>query len=128
MEHRTDLLCRDEVYAVMGAVFAVYDELGFGFLEAVYHEALAVEFTERKIPFVSQAPLRIRYKQAFLSKAYQADFVAFESVLVELKAADRLTTVDEAQLLNYLKATGLRVGLLVNFGQPHGVGWKRMVL
>ncbi len=122
-----DLLLKDEVYAVVGAAMAVYNELGPGFLEAVYHEALEIELRLREIPFVSHAPLTVSYKGVRLAKHYEADVIAYGQVVVELKALSRLTTTEQAQLLNYLKATGHRVGVLINFGHPDDLQWKRMI-
>ena len=123
----TELLLKDEVFAIVGAAMAVYNELGPGFLEAVYHEALEIEFTARGIPFESHQSLRIIYKGRTLKKGYEADFVCYQQIVVEIKAIDRLTGKDEAQLLNYLKATGLHVGLLINFGHPDKLDWLRRV-
>jgi GxxExxY protein len=122
-----DLILKDEVYAVMGAAMEVYKVLGNGFLEQVYQEALEIELAERGIAFDPQKPLRVQYKGQILKKEYVADFVCFGQIIVELKALDKLTTKEESQLLNYLKITGFRVGLLVNFGQPGGIEWKRFV-
>jgi GxxExxY protein len=122
------LLLKDEVYAVVGAAIEVHRELGPGFLEAVYQEALERELTTRKVPFESQRPLTIAYKGAPLTKQYIADLVCFNQVIVELKAVDSLTRTDMAQLLNYLKATRLRVGLLINFRSPGRFDWKRLVM
>ncbi|MBP7963455.1 MAG: GxxExxY protein [Caldilineaceae bacterium] len=122
-----DLLLKDEVYAVVGAAMAVYNELGPGFLEAVYHEALEIELRLREIPFASHAPLTVSYKGVRLAKHYEADVIAYGQVVVELKALSRLTTTEQAQLLNYLKATGHRVGVLINFGHPDDLQWKRMI-
>lgn len=121
------ILMKDEVYAIVGAAIEVHRELGPGFLEAVYQEALEMELAERGVPFAPQARLAIIYKGRTLLKEYIADVVCYDAVLVELKAGDCLTTIDEAQLLNYLKATGLRVGLLINFGSTGKLEWKRMV-
>jgi GxxExxY protein len=96
-------------------------------LEAVYQEALEIELSERGIPFVSQKELRILYKGRPLKKTYTSDLVCYEKIVVELKAVDRLTGKDTAQLLNYLKATGLRVGLLINFGNVDKLEWERRV-
>ena len=123
----TELLLKNEVFAIVGATMAVYNELGPGFLEAVYHEALEIELTERGIPFESHKDLHIIYKGRTLKKEYEADFVCYGQIVVEIKAIDHLTGKDEAQLLNYLKATSLHVGLLINFGHPDKLEWLRRV-
>ncbi len=112
----TPLILKDEVFAINGAVFEVYREKGCGFLEAVYQECLAKEFAIQGIPFVAQPELRLSYKGQPIEAHYKPDFVCFGSVIVELKALSATTPEHEAQVLNYLKATGHRVGLLVNFG------------
>ncbi len=122
------LLHKDEVYAIVGAAMEVYNTLGAGFLEPVYQEALEIELKERGIPFEAQKELRISYKERQLEKTYAADFVVFGKVIVEIKALNCLTPREEAQLLNYLKTTGLEVGILVNFGAHDKLEWKRMVL
>ncbi len=122
-----ELILKDEVYAIVGAALDVYNELGSGFLEAVYQEAMELEFGWRVIPFEPQKELCIYYKQRCLEKRYFADFVCFGSVLVELKAIKEIGRNEDTQLLNYLKATGLRVGLIVNFGDPGRLDWKRFV-
>jgi GxxExxY protein len=123
-----DLIYKDEVFKIVGAAMAVYNELGFGFPEAVYQEALEVELAARDIPFVSQQELRISYRGQPLQRYYVADIVAYGKIIVELKAISQLTPCEQAQLLNYLKATGFAVGLLVNFGNPDILEYKRMVL
>lgn len=123
----TDLLFRDEVYAIVGAAMGVYNQLGPGFLEAVYQEALEIELSERSIPFVSQKELRIVYKERPLKKTYIPDLTGYDKIIVELKAIDRLTGKDMAQLLNYLKATGFRLGLLINFGNSDKLEWERRI-
>jgi GxxExxY protein len=110
------ILFKEECYAINGAVFEVYREMGCGFLEAVYQECLAREFFLRGIEFVAQRPLQLFYKQQPLEQKYCPDFVCFGSVIVELKAVKEIAPEHQAQLLNYLKASGLRVGLLANFG------------
>lgn len=107
-----------ETYAIIGAAMEVHVELGNGFLENVYHEALARELTDRGIPYSRETDLSILYKGQTLPCTYRADFICSKTIVVELKAISTLTSVDEAQLLNYLKVTGIRRGLLINFGSP----------
>jgi GxxExxY protein len=104
----------------------VHRQLGCGFLEPVYQEALAIELTARAIPFRREAQLPVHYKGTELSCSYRADFVCFDAVIVELKAASVLTSVDQAQVINYLKATGFERALLLNFGAPR-LEFKRIV-
>jgi GxxExxY protein len=113
-------------HAIIGAAMEVHRELGRGFLELVYQTALALEFQERRIPFKGEVALAVRYKGKLLTCGYRADFVCFEDVLVELKALTKLTTTDDAQLLNELKATGYQRGLLLNFGS-RSLEVKRLV-
>ena len=113
-------------YAIIGACMEVHKELGHGFLEAVYQEALQHEFTQRGLPFVREVPLPIRYKETVLHCVYKADFICYESVIVELKALSQLTNVEFAQVINYLKATGKQWGLLSNFGAP-SLEYKRFI-
>jgi GxxExxY protein len=108
-----------ETYAVIGSAMEVHRQLGHGFLEAVYQAALASEFQERAIPFRAEVSLPIRYKGKLLSCGYRADFICFENLVVETKALGQLTGNDKAQLINELKATGFRLGLLINFGAPN---------
>jgi GxxExxY protein len=119
---------RDEqTYQIIGAAMEVHRQLGQGFLEAVYQEALSLEFAARGLPFKREVELPVFYKSQPLRCAYRADFVCFETVLVELKALARLSTIEEAQVLNYLKATGLQRALLINFGAS-SLEHKRLVL
>jgi GxxExxY protein len=124
---RADLLLRDEVYAIIGAAMEVHTEFGAGFLEPAYQEAMELELTLRGVPFEAQKVLNILYKGYVLKKQYCADLVCYGQIIVEIKALKELTGREEAQLLNYLKATGLRVGLLINFGDPGRLDWKRLV-
>jgi GxxExxY protein len=119
-----DLILKDEVYQIVGAAMEVANQLGCGFLEAVYQEALECELSERRIPYISQKEIQISYKGRTLKKEYVADFLCHELIIVEIKAIKAITTIEEAQLLNYLKATRLPLGLLVNFGSPQ-LEWKR---
>jgi GxxExxY protein len=103
-------------YAIIGAAMEVHRHLGPGFLESVYQEALAIEFSLRAIPFLQNEELLIRYKSRLLKTCYKPDFVCFENVIVELKALNSLGGVEEAQVINYLKATSFEIGMLINFG------------
>ncbi len=123
----TELIYKDEVFAIVGAAIEVHRVLGSGFLEAVYQEAMEIETASRKIPYVSQQILQIQYKQHILKKEYIADMVCFEKIIVEFKALDQLTGKEESQLINYLKATGYKVGVLINFGSNKKLEWKRFV-
>ncbi len=107
-----------QTYAIIGACMEVHRQLGHGFLEAVYQEAAVIEFPNHNIPFEREVSLPIQYKGVTLPTKYRADFVCFSDVVVEFKAISNLTNVDEAQILNYLKATGFRRGLVINFGAP----------
>jgi GxxExxY protein len=123
-----NLLFADETFRVRGAVFEVSRQLGTGYLEAVYQEALALEFEEQKIPYAASPSLGIVYKGTLLAQTYRPDFVCFERIIVELKVARELAPDHRAQILNYLKATGLHVGLLVNFGCAPKARVERLVL
>jgi len=113
-------------YKIIGAAIEVHKELGCGFLEAVYQEALGKEFAYQAIPFKPQPIIQIVYKGKPLDKTYQPDFVCYDEVIVEIKAISNLSGVEEAQLINYLKATELKVGLLINFGSK-SLEHKRLV-
>ena len=114
-------------HAIIGAAMEVQRHLGRGFFEAVYQEALAVEFGLRNVPFTREVTLPVLYKGHTLACSYRADFVCFDDIVVELKALDTLGPVETAQVLNYLKATGVPVGLLLNFGAEK-LDYKRLVL
>ena len=123
----TQLILKDEVYAIAGAAIEVHRELGPGFLESVYQEAMKLELSARSVPFEAEKPISIEYKGQRLSQKYFADFVCFEQIIVELKALSRLSGSEQAQVLNYLKATGFKVGVLINFGSRGKLEWKRFV-
>jgi len=123
----TELILKEEVYAIIGAAIEVHRELGSGFLETIYQEAMEIELEDHGLPFESQKPLAIFYKRRRLKKEYQADLICYGQIIVELKALDKLSGKEEAQILNYLKATGLRVGLLINFGSSGKLEWHRYV-
>ncbi|HBF35070.1 TPA: GxxExxY protein [Candidatus Sumerlaeota bacterium] len=115
-----------ETFAIIGAAMEVHRRLGHGFLESVYQEALAIELAYRNIAFQREFPISIPYRDQVLSCTYKADFFCFGSVIVELKALAKLSTIEKGQLLNYLKATGTHRGLLINFGAP-SLQFERMV-
>lgn len=122
----TELLYKDEIYQIIGAAMEVHNELGNGFLEAVYQEALEIEFIERKIPYKRESSLLIKYKTHILKKEYRADFVCYDKIIVETKAISQLTGADDSQAINYLKATGFRLALLLNFGEK-SLKYKRII-
>lgn len=115
-----------QTHAIIGAAMEVQSILGAGFLEHVYHEALLLEFEERGIPYEAEVELLINYKDKPLQTFFRADLICYGDVVVELKALKALSGVEESQLLNYLKATGIERGLLLNFGSPR-LEVKRMV-
>ena len=123
-----EIIYKDEAYAIQGACFEVYKTLGSGFLEAVYQEALAQEFRLQNIPFAEQCELKLQYKNIPLHQTYKPDFICFDKIIVEIKAVSTFAPEHEAQLLNYLKITNMRLGLLVNFGHYPKVEIKRFAL
>jgi GxxExxY protein len=106
----------------------VYFTMGLGFLEPVYQEALAIEFTRRKIPFEREKKLDLYYKGTKLNKTYSPDFVCFEDIVVELKVVPRITGIEASQLINYLKVMRKRLGIIANFGSERILEWKRYVI
>ena len=123
----TEILYKKESYQILGACFEVYREKGNGFLESVYQECMALEFAERKIEFVEQPKLKLEYKGKSLRQAYEPDFLCFGSIIVEIKAVKTLLDEHRAQIINYLKATGKQLGLLVNFGHYPKIEHERFV-
>ncbi|HJJ77216.1 MAG TPA: GxxExxY protein, partial [Methanocorpusculum sp.] len=122
-----DIILADEVYQIMSAAFKVYNTLGYGFLEAVYEEALGIELGRRGIPFQTQKPLSIYYDGEKLKKNYFADVVCYDKIILELKIKHEIDGHDRTQIVNYLKATGCEVGLVINFGNPRYLEWKKYV-
>ncbi len=122
-----ELLFNDESYVILGACFEVYTEKWWGFLEPVYQECLELELGFREVPFVPQCDLRLSYKGRLLTKTYQPDFICFGKIIVEIKAASGLAPEHRAQVHNYLKATGYRLGFLVNFGHFPELEYERII-
>lgn len=124
--NKHELILKEEVYAIIGAAMEVHNELGYGFLEAVYQEALEIELEGRDIPYIREHEFEVLYKEIKLSKGYRADFLCYGEIIVELKSSREFCSEDIPQLLNYLKATELKLGLLVNFGKEK-LEYKRLV-
>ncbi|MBI5368878.1 MAG: GxxExxY protein [Planctomycetes bacterium] len=116
-----------EVYQIVGAAIEVHRVLGWGFLEAVYQEAMSIELKSRGVPVAPQPGLPIEYKAHRLEREYRPDFLCFSNIVVELKAIDHLGPAERAQLLNYLRASNCRLGLLINFGSCARLEWQRYV-
>ena len=123
----TELLFKDESYRIIGACFEVYREKGCGFLEPVYQECMELELRMQGIPFVPKKPLALEYKGTPLQCKYEPDFVCYETIILELKAVKELADEHRAQVQNYLKATGFKLGLLINFGHYPKVETERIV-
>ena len=123
----TSLLFEKESYQIIGSCFEVYREKGCGFLESVYQECLEIELRLQGVPFLAQKPLALEYKGCRLQSKFAPDFICNDKIIVELKAAIELVDEHRAQVQNYLKATGLRLGLLVNFGHYPKVQLERIV-
>lgn len=125
--NQNKLIYAEEAYEIQGAIFEVYKTIGCGFLEAVYQECLEKEFTIQDIPFESQLELKIDYKGEILKQTYKPDFICFNNIIVEIKAVKELTKEHQAQVINYLKATDMELGLLVNFGSYPKTEIKRLI-
>lgn len=121
------LMYEAETYQILGACFEVYKENGCGFVEPVYQECLEIEFGIQTLPFQPRVQLQLSYKGRVLKKRYIPDFICFEKIILEIKAVSDLSDVHRAQIHNYLKSTGYRVGLLVNFGHYPKVEYERII-
>jgi GxxExxY protein len=121
------LVWKEESYRIIGACFAVYNELGSGFLEAVYQECLALELTELGMPFQQNPRLRLTYRGKPLRQVYEPDFLFFGKILIEIKAVSRIADEHRAQVINYLRASGLKLGFLVNFVSHPDLWYQRFV-
>ncbi|MDP8314738.1 MAG: GxxExxY protein [Candidatus Celaenobacter antarcticus] len=127
-ENHKKIVYKEESYALQGAIFEVYKNIGAGFLEAVYQECLEKELDLRKIPFQSQKEIKLSYKNTTLNQTYRANFLCFDSILIEIKAVTEISDIHRSQILNYLRATNLKLGLLVNFSSFPKAGIERIVL
>lgn len=121
------IVFKDESYAIIGACFEVYKEKGCGFLEPVYQECLEIEFGLQNVPFQSQVALEVRYKGQALKHRYVPDFICFDKIILEIKAVSHVNDEHRAQVHNYIKATGYKLGLLVNFGHYPKLEYERIV-
>jgi len=128
LEIHEKILYKEECYLIQGAIFEVYREMGCGFLEAVYQECLCKEFKNRKICYIAQQELKLSYKGEVLEQRYRPDFICYDKIIIELKAVKEIASVHEAQVFNYMKATGLKLGILVNFGHYPKAQIKRIIL
>ena len=124
----SELLYTDESYKILGACFNVYNEMGCGFLEPVYQECVQIEFESQGIISDSQKTLTLNYRNRRINQTYKPDFICFDKIIVELKAVSHLTDEHRAQVLNYLNASKLRLGLLVNFGHYPKLEYERIIL
>ena len=122
------ILYKTESYAIMGACFNVYKDKGCGFLEPVYQECLEIEFAHQAVPFWAQSRLRLEYRNRVLKQTYEPDFICYEKIIIEIKAVSTLADEHRAQLLNYLHATKLKLGILVNFGHYPKLEYERIAL
>ena len=123
----TEIVFKEESFKIMGACFEVYKEKGNGFLEAVYQECLAIEFAKQGVPFVEKPHLRLEYKGMGLRQTYEPDFVCFDKIIIEIKAMKSLADEHRAQVINYLKATGKQLGILINFCHYPEIEHERFV-
>ena len=126
-KEETELIHKEESYALIGACFEVYKDKGCGFLEPVYHECLEIELEFQRIPFLSKPPQTLQYRGRTLVQTFSPDFICYEKIILEIKAVSALCDEHRAQVLNYLSATGYRLGLLVNFGHHPKLEWERIV-
>jgi len=126
-EEKLQLIYKDESYTIIGACFAVYKDKGCGFLEAVYHQCLEIELELQRIPFQSKASKTLQYRGRTLVQTFAPDFVCYDNIIVEIKAVSALADEHRAQLLNYLSATGCKLGLFVDFGHYPRMKYERLL-
>jgi GxxExxY protein len=123
-----EILYPEESYVIIGACFEVYKDKGCGFLEPVYQECLEIEFEYQGIPFFPQKELKLSYRDRKLKQGFKPDFVCYDKIIVEIKAVSELVGDHRAQILNYLSATGMKLGLLINFGHYPKLEYERFIL
>lgn len=128
MSTNKDILYKEESFAIIGACFNVYNDKGCGFLEPVYQECMGIELEFQGIPAEPQKEVDLFYRDKKLEHFYQPDFICFGKIILELKAVDKITDAHRAQVLNYLNATGLKLGIIVNFGHYPDLEYERIVL
>lgn len=128
VNHKPGLIYKKEVYEIIGAAIEVHSQLGFGFLEKIYEEALLIEFKERNIPFQNQVSFLVTYKGNSLKKSFYVDLIAFGKIIIELKAIKQISNNEKAQLINYLRVTGCKLGLIINFGSTGKLEWQRIIV
>jgi len=126
-EDKAELIYKEESYAIIGACFEVYKNKGCGFHEPIYHECLEIEFEFQGIPFLSKPPQTLQYRGRTLVQTFNPDFICYDKIIVEIKAVSELMDEHRAQLLNYLSATGCKLGLLVNFGHYPRLEYERLL-
>ena len=126
-EDKAELIYKEESYAIIGACFEIYKNKGCGFHEPIYHECLEIEFEFQRIPFLSKPPQTLQYRGRTLVQTFSPDFICYDKIIVEIKAVSELIDEHRAQLLNYLSATGCKLGLLVNFGQYPRLEYERLL-
>lgn len=122
-----EIVYERESYSIIGACFEVYNQMGSGFVESVYQECMEIELRVRDIPLLAQSTLELRYKNTTLMQTFKPDFICHDKIIVEIKATSGLTDQNRAQVHNYLKASGFRLGLLVNFGRYPELQYERIV-
>ena len=126
-EDKAELIDKEESYAIIGACFEIYKNKGCGFHEPIYHECLEIEFEFQRIPFLSKPPQTLQYRGRTLVQTFSPDFICYDKIIVEIKAVSELIDEHRAQLLNYLSATGCKLGLLVNFGHYPRLEYERLL-
>ena len=128
MNTNKDILYKEESFAIIGACFNVYNDKGCGFLEPIYQECMGIELAFQEVPAEAQKKIDLFYRDQKLEHFYQPDFICFGKIVVELKAVDKITDAHRVQVVNYLNATGLKLGLIINFGHHPGLEYERIVL